>query len=101
MTAQVVLHRAGGWCDMMRAYRVVVDGEDWGTLKRNSEIALDMPPGAHDIMARIDCCGSNVLHVDLAENETLHLDIANPHKPWQINRIMTKAPDTYLQISVR
>ncbi len=49
MTGQVIVYRAGGYCDMMHGCRVVVDDEDWGTIKRKGRIALDLPPGPYGI----------------------------------------------------
>ncbi len=68
------------WRDRFRAYEVLVDGEVAGALKRGEKVAISVEPGWHEVLARIDWCGSPPVALDLAPGQTARLECApNAH----------------------
>jgi hypothetical protein len=61
--------QAGGYTDRARAYKVLVDGEERGTVKQGEGVEIEVEPGSHEVQMRIDWAGSRTLEVDLTEGE--------------------------------
>lgn len=55
--------------DRFRAYRIEVDGVERGKLRRGQTLRIDVAPGVHAIRARIDWQGSEVVHVDVPQED--------------------------------
>jgi hypothetical protein len=53
------------WRDLLRAYRLVVDGHTIGEVRSGQVLRVQVSPGQHEIQARIDWTGSRrwVVHV--------------------------------------
>ncbi len=74
--ARLVIRRPrGGYRDLLRSYRIEVDGVLRGTLRRGAELSLEVSPGVHFVRARIDWTGSPELDVIVAEGETKGLKV--------------------------
>lgn len=64
--SEIVLRRPGAlWQDRARAYRIIVDGEEVGTITNKSESRITVPPGRHAVRLRIDWGASPELVVDV------------------------------------
>jgi hypothetical protein len=59
--------QAGGYTDRARAYKVLVDSEERGTVKQGEGVEIEVEPGSHEVQVRIDWAGSRTLEVDLTE----------------------------------
>jgi len=57
----VRLKRASEIADMLRTYKIVLDGNEVGTIRRGKEVTLEVAPGPHRMWLRIDWCESNAL----------------------------------------
>jgi hypothetical protein len=101
MSAQIIFHRGTGWVDRARAYKIVIDGEECGRLKRNSSLKVEIPAGPHEITAKIDWCGGNVIFVDAKEGGVTEIDVSNQHGALRSQFIISSAPDTYLSLVPR
>ncbi|MEO1140476.1 MAG: hypothetical protein AAFW87_13590 [Pseudomonadota bacterium] len=101
MSARIIFHRGGGWTDMYRAYKLSVSGREVAKIKRNSSVTVEVEATQHMLTASIDWCSSNILFVDLAQGGTLAVDVVNPHGPWKGQKVIYRAPDTYLQLGLR
>jgi hypothetical protein len=53
------------WRDLLRAYRLVVDGYAVGEVRPGQVLRVQVSPGRHEVQARIDWTGSRrwVVHV--------------------------------------
>ncbi len=60
-----VTRPAGPHRDARRAYRLLVDGEERGTLLPGGQLALRLPTGRHVVRAAIDWTGSSDVAVDV------------------------------------
>lgn len=50
--------------DRLRAYRVVVDGERLGTVKRGETQGFEVEPGHHSVKLHLDWCRSRPARAD-------------------------------------
>ena len=57
----VRLERASEIADFLRAYKVVLDGNEVSRIRRGKEVTFEVAPGQHRLWLRIDWCESNAL----------------------------------------
>jgi hypothetical protein len=67
----IEVYRKKGTRDILRSYRVIIDGREVGRLRRRQEGRYQVEPGHHEITIRIDWCSSDTLGVELGEQETV------------------------------
>ena len=65
LAGRLLVKRPSQYADMVRRYRLYIDGRRVGTIKRSEELAFELPAGEHEIVARIDWCRSNFLSVTM------------------------------------
>ena len=67
------IERRGTVRDLMRAYRIVVDGTEVGRVRRGETLDVAVTPGRHVVAARIDWTGSPDVEVTVAPGGTTRL----------------------------
>jgi predicted molibdopterin-dependent oxidoreductase YjgC len=77
--AVIQVRRDGSMRDALRAYKVVVDGETRGKIKRGKSISIDVEPGAHEVHMKLDWTKSSSVDLSLAEGEEARL-VCSPSK---------------------
>ena len=76
--ATIHVHRpAGGWTDRLRAYELVVDGQEAARIKRGESKALEVAAGQHEIVAKLDWTSSDTLGLELGDDDVVHLGVGN------------------------
>ena len=53
----------GRYHDMLRSYKVLIDGRTFGTIQRGETQSYAVADGVHKVQLRIDWCGSPVIDV--------------------------------------
>ena len=70
-TGHITFYRERPRQDFLRSYRILVDGEEIGTLEHDDSLSVDLPEGPHTAQARISWTGSPEQSFDvLADVET-------------------------------
>ena len=70
-TGHITFYRERAGQDFLRSYRILVDGEEIGTLEHDDSLSVDLPEGPHTAQARISWTGSPEQSFDvLADAET-------------------------------
>ena len=58
-SGQIVVTRPQGFYqDALRRYKILIDGQEAGSLKRGEVLRRTVPAGPHDVVAKIDWSGS-------------------------------------------
>src|SRR5664279_2250666 len=65
--ALIRITRDRGFADRMRAYRVLVDGQEIGEIRSGETKEFPIAAGPHELTARIDWAGSQVIRFTAAE----------------------------------
>jgi hypothetical protein len=60
-----IKRRPTAWSSRFRAYKVAIDGEVLGELRRGEEQVFEVRPGHHEVQLRIDWTRSQPVEVDL------------------------------------
>lgn len=71
--ATVEFYRPPKWSDLLRAYKILIDGHQVGTVRRGRRLSIDVSPGRHVAQARIDWTGSEELEFDVAAGSLMVL----------------------------
>jgi hypothetical protein len=74
MPAQIVVVRRTGKVDPFRSYRVIVDGERVGTLRRGEEKAFEAAPGRHEVEVAVDWGRSPAVPGDVKPDDIVRLE---------------------------
>jgi len=95
-TGRLVVWRPRGvWRDLLRSYRLEVDGELRGTVRRGQVLELEVPAGSHAVRARIDWTGSPDIVVDVQPGGSVTVVVEPAEGGWSLT-----ADDDYLSLSV-
>ena len=70
----ISISRPGGFADLIREYRILVDGEERGQLKAGGTTEIPVSAAQHTVEARIDWCGSLPCHVTTRKGSTTFLN---------------------------
>lgn len=63
---------------VLRRTIIDVDGEPVVRVRRGETVEVDIGPGKHTVRARMDWLSSPTLRVDVAENETVTVQVFHP-----------------------
>jgi len=99
--AQITVARPSAFPDMLRAYRILVDGREVGKVGNNSRVTFTVPAGAHTMVARIDFAGSQPLSFEAQAGENLVIECVSALRGWRtllaLYYVLFKR-DHYLQV---
>lgn len=79
---KLTIKRGGGYSDMLRAYRIEIDGDVVGSIKRHQTRTFDVPEGMHKVRMRIDWCGSPIVDVPVGPQGAELICSPNKYLPW-------------------
>jgi len=78
----VLLKRADQFADLLRAYKIMVDDQQVGTIRKGKEVSFDVAPGQHSIWLRIDWAESNKLDF-VSDGSPLELECGSNFAGWR------------------
>jgi hypothetical protein len=64
-TGTLTIERPSAWRDRIRKYRIVVDGEGFGTVGNGQTVTFEVAAGVHRLQARISWTGSEEVAIDV------------------------------------
>jgi hypothetical protein len=82
--AKIIINRKGQYRNRLRAIRVVIDGNEVGTVKNDSSEEFVVEEGKHTVQCKIDWCGSEVIDVAVKENEVKILKLQSGMKYYNV-----------------
>ncbi len=75
--AVIRVKRSTSYPDRIRAYRILVDGQEMVRLNDGQSVELPVISGRHTIVAKIDWCSSPTLNVTIRDGETVNFECGN------------------------
>ncbi len=83
--SRIVLSRSSEWMNRTRSLKVMIDGQQAGTIGNGNTEEFSITPGQHTIACKIDWCSSRNFDVHLAAGETAYLHVRSGMKYyWQL-----------------
>ena len=67
----IVLARASAYADRVRAYKVMLDGQQVGEIRNGETKSFPVPAGAHALHLKIDWTTSQPVTFDVAPGDTI------------------------------
>ena len=87
--------------DVLRSYRILVNGREAGKIGNNSTLEIGVPAGPVTIEARLDWVRSQPLTIDAVPGQTLEVEVRNH---WGASRALwaiSFGRNTYLLLTPR
>lgn len=75
--AIIKIQREKSFADKVRDYKVFIDNTKVGTISEGETKEFHIEEGKHTISTKIDWAGSQVIELDIKENETITLLVNN------------------------
>ncbi|MEZ5796866.1 MAG: hypothetical protein R3D63_04860 [Paracoccaceae bacterium] len=103
MTAgRITIHRRGGpRFDLLRGYRILVDGVAVGKLRRGGSLTVEHAPGRALIEARIDWCSAQPLAVPVVAGQEAVVEVRNARgMAGAMDANETRDPENYLVLEL-
>src|SRR5215467_6083788 len=74
-TLRIIRH--GGYVDMLRSYKILINGTAVGSIARNSVLDLEVPCGPLTIEARVDWGRSAPLAIEVVPGKNIEVEVSN------------------------
>lgn len=71
--AEIELTRKEGFVDHLRAYHVLLDGDQIGEVRVGETLVYDVKPGRHEFQLKISWCWSRKIQLDLDAGSSVRL----------------------------
>ena len=68
--ASIIINRTSEYLNRLRNYDVYIDGKKVDTISNGETKEFNISAGQHSILIKIDWCSSQILLVDINDNET-------------------------------
>jgi hypothetical protein len=88
--------RRSGFADLLRRYKIFVNGNYAGSIARNATLNLRVPRGKVSLEARIDWGRSRPLVVEAQPGRRIEVEVANHWGAWLALWAITFGFGTYL-----
>ena len=95
----VKIHREKQLADAARAYRIFVDDEEKGEIRRGETADFFVPEGTHRIQLIIDWCSSPEIEFTASAEETVEFECGNNTKGFFAMYYIMFKPHDYLWLS--
>ncbi|RQD73085.1 MAG: hypothetical protein D5S03_13415 [Desulfonatronospira sp. MSAO_Bac3] len=86
------------WVDRARNYGILVDGKEVAEIGNDSEVAIDVDPGAHKVQLKIDWCRSPVIDIEVSQGKTVYLECGPRAHPALVLLYITVWKDKYIWV---
>jgi ABC-type multidrug transport system fused ATPase/permease subunit len=74
--ARIVIVRANEYINRYRGISLHLDGKKIGYIDNADDIDFEIPEGNHQLVAKIDWCGSRTIDFNISENDTQVFDLS-------------------------
>ncbi|MBI1341357.1 MAG: hypothetical protein GC171_00335 [Terrimonas sp.] len=78
--ARIILNRKSEWVNNSRAYQFLIDGNVMSRVRNGESLEFQVEPGLHQFSCKAGWCGSEVIEMDIRENEIAYLVVSSGMK---------------------
>jgi hypothetical protein len=96
-SASIDVERLEGLRDKARAYKVIIDGQEAGTIRHGQQQSFPVTPGSHEVFFKIDWCRSPKLTVDVADGHRAKVVCAPSGTIWTAIFAIVFKPTSYIR----
>lgn len=80
MSVKLVLSRKSEWMNRLRPYKVLIDGQQIGTIGNGKVEEFEIPAISHSIECKVDWCFSNRYELQANDGEMVYLQVKSGMK---------------------
>jgi hypothetical protein len=99
-SAWIDVERKEGLRDRARAYKVMIDGQEAGTIRHGQQESFEVVPGTHEVFLKIDWCRSPKLTVDVAGGQRAKVTCVPSGTIWTAIFAIVFKPTSYIRAEV-
>ena len=96
-SAWIDVERKEGLRDRARAYKVMIDGQEAGTIRHGSQESFQVTPGTQEVFLKIDWCRSQKLTVDVAGGQRATVTCVPSGTIWTAIFAIVFKPTSYIR----
>jgi hypothetical protein len=97
--AAIVLTRVkGGYRDLLRGYRVLINGVERGVVRRGQQLRIELPSGLYRLQLKIDWCTSQEERIYLRPAELGYFSCAPGGDPLAVLAAISFGKDQYVSL---
>lgn len=82
--ATLTITRPDQLANLVRRYRLIVDGKEVVAIPGGHVVDIELPPGRHRIIAAVNWARSNPIEFELSDDEHIVLEIGSNCAGWQL-----------------
>ena len=79
---RLIFSRSRHSSDPLWRFHVMIDGQRFASIDSGQTLVMELPPGHHEVMARIDWCRSNRLEIEVGPQGTDFLEVGSNIGMW-------------------
>jgi hypothetical protein len=83
--------------DRARAYKVMIDGQEAGTVRHGQQQSFEVAPGTREVFLKIDWCRSPKLNVDVADGGRANVTCVPSGTIWTAIFAIVFKPTSYIR----
>ena len=99
-TSTIRFVRPSRFADLVRRYKLFVNGRQVGVLGASGTLEVEVAPGPQEILARLDWCRSEPLRIETTPGQTVGIDVTNDWSPLLAIWAVTFGHRKYLTLKV-
>jgi hypothetical protein len=96
-SAWIDVERLEGLRDRARAYKVMIDGQEVGTIRHGQQQSFQITPGTHEVFLKIDWCRSPKLSVDVVGGQRVKVTCVPSGTIWTAIFAIVFKPTSYIR----
>jgi adenine-specific DNA methylase len=99
-SAWIDVERKEGLRDRARAYKVMIDGQEAGTIRHGQQQSFEVVPGTHEVFLKIDWCRSPKRTVDVAGGGRAKVTCVPSGTIWTAIFAIVFKPTSYIRAEI-
>jgi hypothetical protein len=96
-SAWIDVERLEGLRDRARAYKVMIDGQEVGTIRHGQQQSFQITPGTHEVFLKIDWCRSPKLSVDVVGGQRVKVTCVPSGTIWTASFAIVFKPTSHIR----
>ncbi|MBW8523938.1 YusG family protein [Chryseobacterium chendengshani] len=95
--AKIIINRSSEFSNILRSIEIFLDNEKIGEIKDGESKEFEIAAGNHALKAKIDWCSSNLINLNIKEEEILRYNLSG-RNPFLALFYITLGKDQYLEL---
>jgi hypothetical protein len=84
MPTTISVSRDGAYADLLRDYRVLLDGAEIGRVGHRGERSFEIAAGRHQLMMKVDWGRSNIVSFEIGADQSMKFRCGSSLAGWRI-----------------